>query len=415
MAGRSVGRSTREASLPDQLRRYRTHVPPSMGSKAQTRLGESLRNRCIEVLLQNFEELDLSSGRLSQARLASITGQLSVDVDPRLTGRSVSDENYWKRACLSRYPREECLPQVHGMRWKQTFFERLLQERLEDCDGLDESIAELKELVDAAGDEIFCLRFRQLPSHLPLHPILGSATNLTRVEICYGAMDVGMHYDRALFGMKISDATSLSKLFETSHSLTSVKLSQNIIDDDLLRLLMVGLQRSSSISCLDFSNNKITDFGAQLISRLLSSDSTLVSLDLSNNCIQREGARHIAREIRSNESLMRLNLRLNNLSDEGCRDLLDAVADNDTLNELIISSNGAADNSATAVAALMRRTKCDLHSLDVSNNLFSFEHINLFSAAMKQNRSLEHLDLRQNPGYAEGASENNKNECNFIL
>ena len=405
MAANSVGRSTREASLSDQLRRFKTHTPPPQGSKAQARLGESLRSRCAAVLLEHFAEVDFSAGEPSQARLASITGKLPVDLDPTLTCQRVNDESYWKRASLSRFPREKCLLQLHGMRWKQVFFELLLQEQLEDCDGLEDSVAQLQELVQAAREEIFSVRFEQLPSHIALYPILSAASNLTRLEISYGVKDIGMRYDRALFGMKISDATSLAKFFESSRSLTSVVLSQNILDDDLLRLLMVGLQKSQSITHIDLSNNRITDFGAQLISRLLSEDSIVVSVDLSNNAIQREGARHLAREIRSNESLLKLNLRLNHLADDGCRDLVDAVADNDTLSELSIGSNGASDASATAIAALMRRTKCALRVLNASNNHFSAEHISSFASAMKQNKSLAHLDLRQNPGCAEGTRQ----------
>ena len=354
------------------------------------------------MLLEHFAEVDFSASRPSQASLASITSKLPVDLDPVLTSRRVNDESYWKRASLSRFPRERCLLQLHGMRWKQVFYELLLQERLEDCDGLEESVADLQELVHAARDEIFCFRFEQFPSHIALHPILSAASNLTRLEISYGVKDIGMQYDRALFGMKISDATSLAKYFESSRSLTAVVLSQNILDDDLLRLLMVGLQKSSSITHIDLSNNRITDFGAQLISRLLSEDSIVVSLDLSNNAIQREGARHLAREMRSNESLLKLNLRLNHLMDDGCRELLDSVADNDSLTELNISSNGAAEASATAIAALMRRTKCALQVLDASNNHFAAEHIASFASAMKQNRTLTHLDFRQNPGCSEG-------------
>ena len=402
MAASSVGRSTREASLSDQLRRFKTHTLPPLGSKAQARLGESLRNRCSAALLEHFAEVDFSAGRPSPARLASITGRLPVDIDPVLTCRRVSDEGYWKRASLSRFPRERCLLQLHGMRWKQVFFELLLQERLEDCDGLEDSVALLQELILAANEEIFSLRFEQLPSHIALCPILSVASNLTRLEICYGVKDIGMQYDRTLFGMKISDATSLAKLFEFSRSLISVVLSQNILDDDLLRLLMVGFQKSQSITHIDLSSNKITDFGAQLISRLLSEDSIVVSLDLSNNAIQREGARHLARELRSNESLLKLNLRLNHLADDGCRDLIDSVADNDTLSELSIGSNGASAASATAIAALMRRTKCALRVLDASNSCFTAEQIVSFVSAMKPNKTLISLDLRQNPGCAEG-------------
>ena len=50
-----------------------------------------------------------------------------------------------------------------------------------------------------------------------------------------------MKYERSLFGMKISDAMSLSKCVRATDTLSSLCLPCNVMDDDLLRMLMTGL------------------------------------------------------------------------------------------------------------------------------------------------------------------------------
>ena len=98
-----------------------------------------------------------------------------------------------------------------------------------------------------------------------------------------------MNYERMLFGMKISDATSLAKIFDQTDTLVTVILSGNLIDDDLLRMLMTGLIKNNTITHLDVSHNKITNHGARLLSKLLGENSVISTLNLADNQIHSEG------------------------------------------------------------------------------------------------------------------------------
>ena len=340
--GASVGRITGEASLLDRLHRFKLHETGDGKEESNT-----LKDLCLKVLTDNFESIatmDKRSAALPMQQIALITSRLRTDLSPIIAGERVNNENYWKRRSLEKYGWSQCHLIDHGMRWKQLFFEKMLQENLEECDGLEMSVEEIKLLVETCYDSIFTVRFRQLLSHIPLHKLCASAKNMRTLDACYGVIKVGMQYDRMLFGLKISDATSLSKVFEQADNLTTVILSRNIIDDDLLRLLMVGLLKNNTITHLNLSHNKITDFGTHLLTKLLQEGSVLTTLDLSDNLIQQEGGRHLGRELRTNDSLQRLDLRLNRLADEGCREVLDAVASNTALTHLNLSSNGAHEN-----------------------------------------------------------------------
>ena len=55
---------------------------------------------------------------------------------------------------------------------------------------------------------------------------------LTSLSLSYGMMNVGMDYDRSLFGMKLSDCRSLAKALERTETLTYLNLSGNLLDDE---------------------------------------------------------------------------------------------------------------------------------------------------------------------------------------
>lgn len=208
-----------------------------------------------------------------------------------------------------------------------------------------------------------------------------------------------MNYERMLFGMKISDSTALAKVFEQSDTLSTVILSGNLIDDDLLRMLMTGLIKNNTITHLDVSHNKITNHGARLLSKLLGENCVITTLDLSDNQIHSEGGRYFARGLRENDSLLYLNLRLNRLADEGCNLLLEGLRDNISLTDLNIGSNGAGSQSVQCLLSILRDPEHLLSSLDISGNNLTAEHFEQLRLSIMNNRRLMSLDLRSNPGY----------------
>lgn len=55
------------------------------------------------------------------------------------------------------------------------------------------------------------------------------------LAISYNLKEVGMDYDRSLFGMKLSDCRCLAKALEHTETLTYLDLSNNSLDDDKVR------------------------------------------------------------------------------------------------------------------------------------------------------------------------------------
>ena len=349
--GYTVGRTTGESSLSDQLKRYRPRKFDEPTNDTKSAIAnpakETLVAKCIKVVVDNFGNRPVTEV-IPPPQMAEITRQLSVNLSPLVGARHVYNENYWKRCCVEKFGWHNCHLSEHGFLWKQLYFEKLLQEKLEQFDP-QEDINGLYELVDACMDYIFCIKYRQLPSHLDISELCSLTPNLTKLDVTYGVIKIGMNYERMLFGMKISDATSLAKTFGHTDTLTSVIMSGNMIDDDLLRMLMTGLIKNTTITHLDLSHNKITNHGARLLSKLLGENSVISEMNLSDNQIHAEGGRYLARGIRENDSLLKLNLRLNRLTDDGCRLLLEGLQDNITLVDINIASNSAGAQVSTRI------------------------------------------------------------------
>lgn len=346
--GFTVGRTTTESSLVDQLKRYKPRrleveeEKPTLITKPKNISHESLKSKCIRVIVENFSKRPVREV-IPPPIMAEICSALPTNLPPLIGARYIYDENYWKRCCVDKYGWHKCHLSEHGLLWKQMYFEKLLQEKLEDFDVQTEAVESLYTFVDACMDYIFTVTFRQFPSHLDLSEILSPALlpNLTKLDITYGVNKIGMNYERMLFGMKISDATALAKSFVRADTLSTLVMSGNMIDDDLLRMLMTGLIKNNTITHLDVSHNKITNHGARLLSKLLGENSVITTLNIADNQIHAEGGRYLARGLRENDSLLQLNLRLNRLTDEGCKLLLEGLQDNVSLLELNIGSNGA--------------------------------------------------------------------------
>lgn len=95
--------------------------------------------------------------------------------------------------------------------------------------------------------------------------------------------DVGMDYDRAVFGMKLSDCRSLARCLEYCESLVRLDLAANSLDDDKLRMLASGLVNNLSVVHVCLADNRIADRGVRAFAKLLHVNSVIQIVDLSNN------------------------------------------------------------------------------------------------------------------------------------
>jgi hypothetical protein len=220
--GYTVGRNTGESSLNDQLKRFKTRAFSSeeekkVGSKSANPSHESLQSKCIKVVVANFGIRPVTEV-IPPPQMLQITNMLPINLSPLIGAKYIYNESYWKKCCVEKYGWHNCLLGEHNLLWKQLYFEKLMREKLEDFDAATDDLEVLFEFIDASMDYIFTLTFRQLPSHIDISELCSLLPNLSKLDIAYGVNKIGMNYERMLFGMKISDATSLARAVDQTET-----------------------------------------------------------------------------------------------------------------------------------------------------------------------------------------------------
>jgi hypothetical protein len=319
------------------------------------------------------------AAKLEKKQLEDVYAMLDLDMHLPEAAARISDENYWKRRTQARHKNAQV--EKHGMSWKQTFLELELQDSLERVT-IDYGTAELealKQQVVASRLHVFQLAIGQFPSHIDLSFLFDTLPALCSFSITYGNRRLGMDYERAMFGMKISDAQYLARNIRVSQTLVSISLPCNMIDDELVKVLMGGLSYGHMLTQLDLSHNKIGDRGARRLASLLDPDYCVHSLDLSDNQIHANGCMHLAAHLAENVTCETLNLRLNRCEDNGVSHLFQDMCVNKYLKSLNISCNDLT-----------------LRCLPYMNSMLS------------ENSTLSQLDLSANPLYTPSENEDSR-------
>jgi Ran GTPase-activating protein (RanGAP) involved in mRNA processing and transport len=248
--------------------------------------------------------------------------------------------------------------------------------------------------------------------------------------------DVGMDYDRAVFGMKLSDCRSLTRCLEYCEALVRLDLSSNCLDDDKLRMLASGLVNNLSVVDISLADNRIADRGVRAFAKLLHVNSVIQIVDLGNNQVRpatpfampflasaatepparvvlgntnsalhaddiflmrvvqihSEGGRALARALRTNASICSLNLRLNRLGEEGGRAVFDVLREHPSLTSLNVAHNALGPAAAKSIAKFLGQNKA-LAELDISGNELGGKGGAAIREAVSGNGTLQHCEV----------------------
>lgn len=330
---------------------------------------KSLTSWATDVVAAHFDMYPHLNGVTYQAVIDHIIEKTSVSLPISITAPYVHHESYWKRACESRW--KNVRPEEHGWSWKQAYMETHVQELISKSEDEEHLAAEIL----AAKYYLFFITVGQLPSHINMRVLFLNAPTITSLAVTFGAKHLGSEYERAQFGMKLQDAANLCDCIKTSLCLTSLSLTCNLLDDDLIKLLSVGLISNKTITELNLSHNRIGDSGAKKLAKYVFRTSVLVWLDISDNLISEEGARYFSQALRNNASLEAFNIKHNRLSDKAGAKLLHGLEHNETLLSLNMSSNQLSTLSVSKLCDLLApESKSAIRELDIScNSLYDSE------------------------------------------
>ncbi|MED6258011.1 hypothetical protein ATANTOWER_001646, partial [Ataeniobius toweri] len=163
--------------------------------------------------------------------------------------------------------------------------------------------------------------------------------------------------------------TILARSFQKDAVFTEVSLSDCMLTEEGIKVLLAGLFHNTSVKCLDLKGNNLRSTGAEVLGKLLgcnktllrlvlewnalgvweesfslfcdglASNNTLTHLDLRNNQINHQGASELALALRHNSTLEELDLRWNNIGMLGGRSLLEGLQKNKSIVQLEMAGN----------------------------------------------------------------------------
>ncbi|XP_029454911.1 leucine-rich repeat-containing protein 45 [Rhinatrema bivittatum] len=230
--------------------------------------------------------------------------------------------------------------------------------------------------------------------------------------------------DLSTQSLSLDSCAVLGKLLQRDQWFTEVLLSDCMLTEEGVNLLLQGLCSNTLIKCLDLKGNNLRAVGAEALGKLLQQNKSikrlilewnnlgmwedsfslfcdslgsnhfLKQLDLRNNQINHQGAEELAMALKHNSSLQELDLRWNNIGLLGGRALLNCLPNNKTLEKLELSGNNIPSDILKAVDHAIE------HNLDRQNmlkeNLSRTHTLSKEIHILKEEKTKQFLDFMDN-------------------
>ncbi|CAF1144071.1 unnamed protein product [Adineta steineri] len=393
------------------------------------RIVPALTDLALNSLVKSFDTEPKYNELLDKHR-DQLLKSLSTNVPLKVTAPIVHDENYWEKCCKEKWP--ICDIKEYDNSWKRFYFEKNIQEIIENFIPAKTDMKQLFEYVDLGAQYVKRLDIKQLlppveiqdrilqndeeyfdddednesptdpdaelkkplSDHFDFTQLIKRLPNLEELHVVYGVKSCGMNFEWSMFEFTKKDCQILAKSVQQCKSLRVLHLHRSKVDDLKIRMLVRdGLLDHPTLEELNFEHNSIGDRGCRAIAKLLNGHSKLIRLNLCNNLIGPQGAQAIAYGITKSPTLDYLNLRLNRIGDAGGQAICLALLMNQTLHELNLSSNNLSEPTGNKLAEILHQNKT-LIKVDISANRLGGDSGRQLQENLQDNTTLLYFDLR---------------------
>lgn len=174
-------------------------------------------------------------------------------------------------------------------------------------------------------------------------------------------------------------------------TLKELTLSNANIDDELLIILLEGLQQNGSITSLELDSNQFTDLDR--LFQVVLSKPHLKTLSIAGieSGFSPGGSAAICNLLKANQ-LEALDIRWCAIYDDDPRSIIEALKYDHTLKVLNMDSDNIGDASGVLLAEWLNKSTCIQH-LNIQDNGFGADTCKAFGCALKHHPSLEVLDM----------------------
>mmetsp|Transcript_15103 Transcript_15103/g.28638 ORF Transcript_15103/g.28638 Transcript_15103/m.28638 type:complete len:266 (-) Transcript_15103:197-994(-) len=166
---------------------------------------------------------------------------------------------------------------------------------------------------------------------------------------------------------------------------------------DGISTICARLQRNDpSLTVLNLNHQDIGNDSCKDLAAALTTNTHLVVLFLDNNFIGTSGVQALATTLASHPRLTHLNLSYNRIDDDGCMALATLLRQSPSLQVVKLMDNDIGAAGGRALAGALGEPSCSLTTLSLSNNDLRDKGVLAFCQALRCNRSLTYLNLRDN-------------------
>ncbi|KAL5105252.1 Dynein regulatory complex subunit 5 [Taenia crassiceps] len=414
-----------------------------------------LADLVIKQIIENFSFNYSALPHLNKEQLQCVLNALPTDIPLKVVASTISDEAFWQRMSLSRWPVIDVVK--HGNSWKRAFFENYLEQMIHEYVPDQTYPVWIEEALQFGAAYVQRLDIREL-----LPPEKAIMRNTRRFSLSAGFIkneqassdfplskkksddysdDIDEQDDEEGGGVGGGESAFVGGIEEGRNEVTGggseddeegdimttvdhLDLGQIIAKLDRLthltvqyRVRNVGLDfdwsqfQFTGRDCVSFSkairnhtylrtlelvNSRVDCEKCRVLVGHLLDHPSLVVLNLSHNIISDWGARALGKLINGRSRLECLDLTNNRLSAEGAEALSHALAKGaGTLIKLNLRLNRIRDEGASSIArSLLRNTT--LRELNLAANSIGDTAILVFGQVLTHNSTLQKLDLSNN-------------------
>jgi hypothetical protein len=185
-------------------------------------------------------------------------------------------------------------------------------------------------------------------------------------------------------------------LLEALHTL---KLNGNGFAMDACRYLTDNLAASTTLTCLELANNRIGDDGMEVLCNFMKHNEYLEHLYVDTCLIGDDGVQCLHDALLFNRRLKSISLMSNRFTVKGMMALGKALQYNASLTALVLSNNPIGPEAANSIGSSLTvndtLTRLELCNIDLLAHCSTYGLYGI-CAGIKQNKTLTHIDLRNN-------------------
>lgn len=374
----------------------------------------SLSDLCVRTISKHFEKYPEILNDLPCENRDYLFEILSLDLPLTCAIVYIDDEYYWQRRYAAKFGMIKRRKRLMW-NWKNLYLESHVQQMIEQAQPQYDDEQNMDEILTLCAPYVkrlivtelqvwkppLTMQKEEIPeifpvNHIDFQYILCNLPLITEVSIVIGMNNVGEDFNWTMFDVSVVFFQRLAKALLDLKQLSTININRCKMEYAHCQTFMQNFIKNVTLVTLDLSNCDLGDDGTLCVAKFLMTHPKLQSLTLSNNNIRQKGAEGIGLALlnMNQKFFYSLDLRLNPFGREGTMGIFRALV-RCSIPKVLSLSGCLFDEDIPDRLGQVIKMNDSLKKLDISNNWFGEEGGTILVDAMKENTTIEWLDVRE--------------------